>query len=201
MGNYIAILESCYYADVKFELIFLIEVAKIFLFCFNANMKVSFKGINNIYIFQGKKQDVPLDIENNDGELCKGTANIDNTRFRCILDDDETTDLNDYYIALAKYKDKNKYLLHADSYDSIDLSFNDVDVDILGYKQNLKMLMLNGQELNIEDNSILPLYTFLASLTKRISDYENIDPRAKSLFLKIDSAIYKKACEYLDIEV
>ena len=47
------------------------------MFGFNLNMKIAFKGINNIYINQGKKQNVPFVVPTVKGDLYKTTADIE----------------------------------------------------------------------------------------------------------------------------
>ena len=171
------------------------------MFGFHLNMKIAFKGINNIYINQGIRQNVPFVVPTVKGDLFKTTADIEQINFKCTLNDEGKKNLNDYYIALAKYNDGRKFISKADSFDSLDLLYSDVDVHIGESKQNFKSLRLNGEELDIDNDSLLPLYSFLALVTKNISNIENINPTAKAWFEKLNSGIHKKACDYLGIKV
>lgn len=163
-------------------------------------MNISFKAISNVHINQGKKQDLPFTIPCSNGQSYETTADFEQINFTCKLDDEVKRDLNDFYTALAKYKDSRKFTAKADSFDSIDLFYSNIDVKLPNKIENYNSLKLNGEELNIEDDSILPLYTFLAALTRNISIIEEIDPVPRAWFKKLNSEIHKRACEYLDVQ-
>lgn len=163
-------------------------------------MQVSFKGVNNICIKQGSRKDLPYTVSCVNGQTYNTTADVEQINFTCTLDDKEKQDLNDFYVALAKYKDSRKFTSKADSFDAVNLLFDDIDVKLPGGKQNFKSIKLNNEELNIEDDSILPLYTFLAALTRNISNIDGIDPVPKAWIKKLNSAIHQKACDYLDVQ-
>ena len=171
------------------------------MFGFNANMKVSFKGINNINITQNRIADYPATVYGADNSFYKTSADVEEIKLTCHLDDNDKSDLNDYYIFLAKYKNCKKYQPVSDKFNSLELQCNDINVEFSGNKYNKKYIFLNGLELDIDDDTILPLITYLASLTKRISLSENINSTEKIYIKKLNAIIHKKACDYLDINV
>lgn len=171
------------------------------MFVFISNMKVSFKGVNNIYVNQDKWQRMPFAVPLTNGQEYNTTADLEHINLKCELDDDIEKDLNEFYVALAKCKNGRKFTSKANSYDSVNLSFNEVTVKLPGGKENFRSIKLNNEELAIEDDSIMHLFSFLALLTKRIYNIENIDPTPKEWVKQLHLAIHKRACDYLDVDV
>lgn len=166
-------------------------------------MKISFKGIKDIYIGQSHKKDQPQIARLSDGSACRTTADIDLIRLKCILDDKNNRDLNDYYIALAKIdkKNNNSFLKYVIDYDSIDLISDQRCVKYGDKKFLCSRLLLNGEDLGIHDDSTLALYSFLAYLTRTIAASENTSVPQRKLLTILNQEIANKACRYLDIKV
>ncbi len=160
---------------------------------------INFTGINNLYLGKktGKKTGSYVD---NYGNIQQGNNLYTKTKLSCTLTDDFSgNDLSDFKSALKNCQNS----FQASAVSKTDLSHPELlstrcEVnDVNGIVANSEFI-LNGISIQANDRNVLPLFSFLAKLTKKMQDLPDTSD-AKSDYLKlINQSIHEEAMKFID---
>ena len=186
-------------------------MAKIFFRGFINFMDISFNGIYNLDIKTFKAQGYGHYLDNA-MHITHGPKDYTIVSLRADLDNSvikgENTAKKSYKPHLKQYTDALRSLNNIPMAKRI-LDFenqnNKVEIimkhfhapDNLG-DINQASFMLNGEQIPITERNILPLYTFMARLTRDITKFFNISPQTKESVKLMNNSIAQNAEEFID---
>lgn len=165
-------------------------------------MKVSFCGFNNVYVGKHTQSESILGsyIDEN-GDVKVGKKYTDWVRVRAKLDDDlNNRDLTNFQKMLAN---SNVYLknvcVNKGAPDVVELTMQQTVVD----KGDTKFVansnfMLNGVHLTLTKREMLPFYTFMAKMTKRIMEDGYRSDKQVELLDRFNTAVQNRAMDYIE---
>jgi len=159
-------------------------------------MTVSFTGLNNLFI--GKKQTFKNTIFlNHGGQLEIGPCKYDFVKIKCNLSDDaKGNDLSEFKEALKK--SGSEYLINKQKPDEFCLiAEKKTAVDDIG-QISTHTLNLNGQNLLLLSRTQLPPYTYMAKLTRGLTNSHETSAAQKKCTNFANSSIHKYAINFID---
>jgi hypothetical protein len=162
-------------------------------------MQVSFTGINNLYI--GKKASSGFGkYMTRQGDIKEGEQQFFDVLIKCDLTDSKRgNNLSDFQNAVNKVR----------SYAQVDYvdSKNPKHIELLA--QHVKMpndtdalnftvFKLNGTEIVLDNPKILPLFTYMAKLTRDISNASNHTDAQGAYASMVNRFVHDEAVYYID---
>lgn len=165
------------------------------------NNNISFTGFNNLFI--GKKLDKRFGAYlRSDGQLAQGEKKYAQILIKCDLTDDaKGADLTDFKTVLDKCQDNyTARVLKQKSPNSIRFlttrcMAKDEETGEKIFNTNFE---LNGVKVQPNDRKILPLFTYLAKLTRKLKDMpEMSEDRIKCLNTS-NKGIAEEAIKFID---
>ena len=167
-------------------------------------MSINFTGIKNVHVYNKTYSKEGLYLSD-DGNVKRGMKDYREIVLNAQLTDDKDGNhLTEYMKAMPKgfenTKGKDIVNLHL-----IQFEPRPDDDDILCphvklFKEDVTdMIKLNGESFEINNDSKLPMASFLAHLTKRDTDIAGMSDNQKKYVRFINDAIHQKACDYLDV--
>lgn len=169
-------------------------------------MSVSFTGIKDCKVY--KKEYTKEGIYKDEyGDFRRGNKNYNEVMMTARLTDDKDGDhLTQYLMSLpVGYENKkgndlvNIHLIKC----TPEKNEDDIYLPNVSFPDgvnSISMLKLNGREFNINNDSKLPIASFLAHMTKRDLDLTSLNDNQKKYVNVINNAIHEKACTYLDVD-
>ena len=165
-------------------------------------MQVSFKGINNVYVEKSKKEDKRFgSYVDSAGNIKQGEKSYSTIKIKCDLTDDENG--NDY----TKFKDtlsRSRYSYEAQCINPknphhIELEVNrcEVEDDIEGIVAN-SQFKLNNTDIQLTERQDLPMYTFMAYLTRNICNTPGISHAKSNCVNKVNDSVHTEAMNFID---
>jgi len=163
-------------------------------------MKVSFKSIENIKILKHiKEQEGPYTLPN--GQCFSAKETIQTIKLKCkVTNDNNSNDLKNYNIAIEKVKNNTGMDFREPSKeDEITITAQNKKINIQNKNYYASTLKLNGYDIELHDDTLLPIYSYLAQLTTKMTNYDTTTTAQREYTQGINKLINKKACEYLEI--
>ena len=161
-------------------------------------MTVSFTGINNVYV--GKKQVKKFSTYlSNTNELKQGECTYKSVRIKCNLtDDSKGKDLTEFKTALKKSDTQAKYI-NKENPNTIDLMVTNKEANdgIIG-KSSTSMIKLNGEDVTLTDRKELPLFTYLAKLTRQLTNSPEVSNNQKVCTNMANEGIHNNAIDFIE---
>lgn len=161
-------------------------------------MNVNFTGINNVRIGNRpayKEACTYIDAQSKLKTVNKIYTDI---KFRVDLCDDKTgNDFSDFINRIKQAKEM--YFKHCvDKRKPNTIEFQMIRYDIENDKTNNSIFKLNNYELILDDDSILPLYSFFARLTRQGAKNKNLNKKHQSFMELMNKSIQKETVEYIE---
>ena len=168
------------------------------MFGFKIVMNISFTGINNLYI--GKKSRSSYGTYmTKDGNIKDGEKNNLDVLIKCDLSDDEQGKHLSEFQTVAKKVGLKTQLDYVGSKkpQHIELLAKHVEVPDDCNALSFTAFKINGTEVPT-DRKTLPLYTYMAKLTKDISGMDNSTKAQKKYADAVNSFVHEEAVYYID---
>jgi len=163
-------------------------------------MNISFKGIENLKILKKIQQNEGFVQVANDKQL-PAIEDLKIVKIRCDLTNDQFGDDFDSYSAVLNKVCENSgenYRNHiADN--ECEIEVNKRIVTVLDKKYKTTKISLNGRDIELKDDHLLPIYTFVAKLMNKLYYSEVTTPEQKSYVKFVNKNVNKKACDYLEM--
>lgn len=164
--------------------------------------KISFGGIHNIETAY-KKKDVSISYLAPDGQRREAPGEDSEIHLNCILSDDEFDkdgkDLRDFYGAM--HKSGNFCNNPANPY-AVNLVAHHYSIRDAKYPSYSLTFNINGYDVPLKtpsDRNMLPLYTFMAQLTKRIiKQNPDLTPSEKDCVQAINDFVQTQAEHFIE---
>ena len=163
-------------------------------------MQISFNGIKNLYI--GKKEyDKYGSYVTPDNYVKQGNKHYTVVKLSCNLTNDENgNDLDKFKQALDKsgrYFQQN--CVNSEAPNRIDLQL--IRQDIKDSKGDVSMsdFVLNGCDMTLNEKATLPMYTYMAHLTKKIANLPNVSDAKKYYSNLINQSVAEEACKFIEL--
>jgi hypothetical protein len=163
------------------------------------NMNVSFTGINNIYI--GKRASSGYgEYITKDGNIKSGEKDLLDVIIKCDLTDSKRGNhLLDYQNALKKISSYSQVdYVNPDAPRHVELLAQHVNVPNDKDALSFTTFKLNGTEVVLDNPKILPLYTYMAKLTRDISVMPNSTEAQKGYASLVNRYVHDDAVYYID---
>lgn len=162
-------------------------------------MTIAFKGISNVRIFESNYQRYGSYLSN-DMKIKQGNKRIKDIIISCDLNDDSLgADLSDFKKTLLKSKDcYQRNCVKRDAPDHIDIFQHCQFIkDDFGHvlKSNFR---INNYDLVLDERQILPLFSFLARITRKISQMSNLSENCRTYAKFVNMSIAKEAEEFIE---
>ena len=165
------------------------------------NNNISFTGFNNLYI--GKKLDKRFgSIVRSDGQIVQGQKNYATVLIKGNLTDDANgADLTEFKTALDKCQDNyTARIIKQKTTDSIRFvttrcMAKDEETGEKIFNSNFE---LNGVSIQANDRKILPLFTYLAKLTRKLKDMPEISEDRIKCLNTSNKGIAEEAIKFID---
>lgn len=143
-------------------------------------LDISFTGINNLYI--GKKTYSKVgSYLSNDSKLKQGNKNYTLIKISADLTDDQNgSDLTDFKTALSKCRPCYQInCINKEQPNKIELLVKRSDIqDDIG-KSSHSIFSINNYEIMLDEKQILPLFTYMAKLTRKIAKLQTTSENQK----------------------
>jgi hypothetical protein len=162
-------------------------------------MAISFGGIQNLSVRSAKLKDSRVGCyfaEN--GQIKTGVKTYSKVKIECDLTDDEDgNDLTNFYQALSNsnsiYMDK---CIDPENPNHIvlDMTRSDV-VDTNVYNSQFR---LNGEKIILHNRKDLAMYTYMAHLTRKISNLPTVSYDTSKSVNTVNRSIAQKAIEFIE---
>lgn len=161
-------------------------------------MQVSFTGIKNLYINKTTFQEFGSYISN-DSKVKQGIKDRTNIKIKCDLTDDEYGyDLSEYKETLAKCRP----CYQVNCFDRK----NPQKFELLVYRQDvadkkghvsMSDFLINDYDIMLDERQILPLFTFMAKLSKRIANIMPINAEEKFSANLVNKSVEEEAEKFI----
>ena len=164
-------------------------------------MKISFKGIENIKILkaENKKNGYYLDDEKTPHPVTEDLKQVIITGN--LTNDVYGKDLSDYKNALEKVLNKTHMEYYdAENNNNFEIHLNKRDLIFENSKKKDNTLLLNKRKLFLNNDEILPIYSFMAKLITKLTQRNDLSEHQKKYLNIVGNAIKEDVYEYLDIE-
>jgi hypothetical protein len=161
--------------------------------------EISFTGIHNIKIKKQIDKRLGSYLALN-GELKQGEKHYKNMIVECDLSDDASgKDFSEFVDALKKCGPKYEFnCIKSENLNHLKLRMDRFDVnDELGRvtEANFK---INNFDIPLNSRETLPLYTFMAALTRKIQALQGLSEDQCKYLKFINSSVHKKAMDFIE---
>ena len=161
-------------------------------------MDISFTGINNLYI--GKKcYSKYCSYLARNGKLKNGTKDYKDVLIKCDLtDDDSGQHLTKFRKALSKCRPCYQVnCVNSKKPTQIELLMNHFKVSEDAGVQN-SSFKINGYDIMLDEPQVLPLFTFMAELTRSIASLKESSKAKKYIAKEVNRAIHNTAVNFIE---
>ncbi len=179
------------------------HIAKIFFRVFILSMnEISFTGIHNIKIKKQLDKRFGSYLAPN-GVLKQGEKHYKNMIVECDLSDDASgKDFAEFVSALKKCGPKYEFnciqYQNQSGVNHLKLRMDRFDVqDELG-RVTEAHFKINNFEIPLNNRETLPLYTFMAALTRKIQELQGLSEDQCKYLKFINSSVHKKAVDFIE---
>lgn len=176
-------------------------LANLFFMMFNSNMdnKITFTGITNLSVARRLSNKFGTYITSA-GDVKQGDKAYAEFRIKFKLTDDESgQDLTDYKNALSKCnKSFQAKCLGQNLTDEFVFSVKRCSVMDDAEKISNSNFMFNNIGLLPNERSILPLFSYLAKLTRKMASLPDISEAKKDIFKQTNQSIQEEAVKYIE---
>ena len=172
-------------------------------------MSINFTGIKNINLAEAKYRDFGVYL-NRMNEVTQGerynkivslTADLDDTVMsgEDIYQKNYRPHMRHYLDALQKLNDFEKFknILGSDPKKMNIVMMRQYVPDNLGSVSNA-VFTINGQSIPLTNRNVLPLYTFMARVTRDILKLVELPERARKSIKLMNNSISKEAAEFIE---
>lgn len=169
------------------------------MFWFKTNMQVSFTGINNLYIGKKAYSEFGSYLTRN-GNIKDGDKICLDVLIKCDLTDSKNGNhLSDFQAALKKissycqvdYENKQKP-------QHIELLAKNTRVPKDKSALSYTVFRINGTEVVLDDPKVLPLYTYMAKLTREIAALPKVSDAQQAYARSVNRFVHDEAVYYID---
>lgn len=163
-------------------------------------MNISFKGIENLKILKHTREsEGPLLLTNGRTVPAKETTLIVKAKYK--LTDEGEKDLTEYNKVIKNVqKTTNWDFREPGNEDECTITAFYTKRNVLGKDYYSTKLLLNNNDLELVNDSLLPIYTYLAKFTKKLTNSDITRPNQKPYTQGIHDTIHEKACQYFDVK-
>lgn len=161
-------------------------------------MEVSFKGISNLYMAKRNYSRFGSYLANN-GTIKKGDKNYTDILIRCqLLDDHCGNDFSDFIRALAKCSPHYKNnCINPQKSNQLELSLTHFNVkDGAGCENST--FKINDCDILLNSQETLPIFTFMAKLTRTIAFAIGPSDNQKALAKFFNAAVHNEAVHFIE---
>lgn len=161
---------------------------------------IAFTGINGLYIGRKAADRIGTYVKSN-GELGRGQKYYTHISLKCgLTDDSKGTDLSDFKNALARCRGSYQArLVSRTDTEKIDFLVKRCEVfDESEGKISNSNFELNGVSVLPNDRQVLPLFTYLAALTRKLKAMPDISPERKKYIALTNKSIDEEAIKFID---
>lgn len=163
-------------------------------------MNISFKGINNIRIAKKEQRGFGMYLDNA-GEIKQGEKEITSIKLSCEVTDDKYG--NDF-TALKEHAERSGSFIRLNCINEkepnkIELLIKRVSAkDDVFDKCTTSLINMNGHDIPITDKKQLAMYTYLAGLTRKMSNLPNISDAQKVYVDMVNQSVHEEAVKFID---
>lgn len=162
-------------------------------------MQISFNGIKNLHI--GKKEyELYGSYVTPDSFVKQGNKNITEVKISCNLtDDSDGNDLSEFRKALQKsgeYYQINCINKHEP--DKLELRLFRQDIKDSRDKITNSEFRINGRHILLKDKAQLPLFTYMAHLTRKIAGQPNVSQAQKYYSNLVNQSVADEAVKFIE---
>lgn len=163
-------------------------------------MDISFTGINNIKILQKTYNSYGSYLSNN-SVIKHGNRKFTDVIIKCSLSDDAAgADLTDFYDTLAKCRPCYRVnCIDRSNPHNINLMTHRMDVTDESGNAAASTFKINNYDIILDERQILPLYSFMARLTRKISQMAEMSKMQKFYANLSNESIHKEACNFIEL--
>lgn len=162
-------------------------------------MEVSFTGINNVRIFKKSYQKMGSYLSN-DSTVKQGNKQYLDVLIQCDLTDDTLgKDLTEFKETLQKCRPCYQVnCVNAKQPNHVSLmSSTSLVKDTFGVVSN-STFKINNYDIMLDERQILPMYSFMAHLTRKISQLADLSPQKQQCANFVNKAIDKEAVNFIE---
>lgn len=166
---------------------------------FNVFMTIAFTGISNVKMFQRNYQKYGSYLSN-DLKIKQGNKSYKDIVISCDLNDDSLgADLSDFKETLLKSNGfYQRNCVKKDAPEHIDIFQHCQNVkDDAGSVSN-STFKINGCSVVMDERGVLPLFSFLARITRKISQMPNLSENCRNYAKFVNMSIAKEAEEFIE---
>jgi len=165
----------------------------------NTQNNITFTGIKNLYT-EKKIYSKFGSYVTNYGDVKQGDKNYKDLLIRCKLTDDSNgKDYTEFWDAL--HNSSNSYQARCvmqNCKDELTFYVNRCEVKDDVIKVSNSNFTLNGIGIAPNDREVLPLFTYLAKLTRKLATLPENSPEKKELFKVANNSIHEEAVKFID---
>ncbi len=164
-------------------------------------MQISFNGIKNLYIGQ-KQYDKTGSYVTPDGFVKHGCKHYTVVKLRCNLTNDESgNDLDKFKLALAKSgKQFSDNCINHTEPNKFELLLTRQDINDPA-QRNISMsdFTINGYDILLNEKETLPVYTYMAHLTRKIANLPEVSDAQKYYSNLINKSVDEEARKFIEL--
>lgn len=162
-------------------------------------MQVTFTGINNLYIGKKAYNEIGSYLTRN-GNIKEGEKTCLDVLIKCDLTDSKSgTHLSDFQNALKKISSYSQVdYINPEKPTHIELLAQHVKVDNDKEACPFTVFKINGTEVVLDDPKILPLYTYMAKLTREIAAIPKVSNSQQAYAKAVNRFVQDEAVYYID---
>lgn len=162
-------------------------------------MQVSFTGINNLYIGKNAYSEFGSYLTR-DGNIKKGDKSCLNVLIKCDLTDSKRGNhLSDFQNALKKISSYCQVdYENSQKPQHVELLAQHVRVPNDKSAYSYTVFKINGTEVVLDDPKILPLYTYMAKLTREIAASPKASDAQQAYARAVNKYVQDEAVYYID---
>ena len=162
-------------------------------------MQVSFTGINNLYIGKKAYNEVGSYLTRN-GNIKEGEKACLDVLIKCDLTDSKRGNhLSDFQNALKKISPYCQVdYVNKERPRHIELLAHHVRVPDDTSALPFTVFKINGTEVVLDDPKVLPLYTYMAKLTREISALQKVSDAQQAYARAVNKYVHDEAVYYID---
>lgn len=164
------------------------------------DMNVSFTGINNVKILQ-KTNSLYGSYLSNDSVIKQGNRNFTDIIIKCSLSDDAAgADLTDFRETLSKCRPCYQVnCVNRNNPQNIRLAVHRQDIKDDTGDVSISSFKINDYDIMLDEREILPLFSFMARLTRKISQMTGLSEQQKFYADLSNKSIHKEACNFIEL--
>lgn len=162
-------------------------------------MQVSFNGINNVRIFKKEYAKYGAYIAQ-DNNVKQGDKHYTVVKISCNLSDDENgMDLTEFRNALAKSGDRyESNCINHQEPDKVELILTRQDVKDTKGHVSMSDFMINNFEIMLNSKETLPMFSYIARLSRKIASLEGLNQPRKDCINLINKSAEDEAVKFIE---